>query len=59
MDSRTRSTDALRRLNAAIEERLCDLPPGLVVNRIAAAYLMFVTMLVRSDNDGTAASCPE
>jgi len=58
MDSRTRSTDALRRLNAAIEERLVDLSPGLVVNRIAAAYLMFVTMLVRNDNDGIATKSP-
>lgn len=31
------------------------LPPGRF-NRIALAYLMFVNMLVRSDNDGVSAS---
>lgn len=51
MDSLTSSTAALRRLNEAIEAALAHLPRDLVTSRIAAAYLMFVTMLVQSDND--------
>jgi TetR/AcrR family transcriptional regulator, regulator of cefoperazone and chloramphenicol sensitivity len=55
MDSRTRSTEALRRLTGAIEAQLRHLPRDLIVGRIAAAYLMFVNMLVRSDNDNVSA----
>jgi AcrR family transcriptional regulator len=52
MDSLTDTTLALRRINSAIELRLAHLPPDLVISRIAIVYLMFVNMLVRSDNDG-------
>jgi AcrR family transcriptional regulator len=52
MDSRTESTAMLRRLNSEIEARLAHLPSTLVISRIALSYLMFVNMLVRSDNDG-------
>jgi TetR/AcrR family transcriptional regulator, regulator of cefoperazone and chloramphenicol sensitivity len=52
MDSLTQSTATLRRLIGAIEAALAHLPRDLIVGRIAAANLMFLTMLVRSDNDG-------
>jgi len=55
MDSLTSSTTALRRINGAIEAQLSHLRADLVIGRIAAAYLMFVNMLVRSDNDIVAA----
>jgi AcrR family transcriptional regulator len=55
MDSRTESTATLRQLNVEIEARLANLPSSLIINRIALAYLMFVNMLVRADNNGVSA----
>lgn len=55
MDSLTEFTVALRQINSLIERYLAHLPADLAINRLALAYLMFVNMLVRSDNDGISA----
>jgi TetR/AcrR family transcriptional regulator, regulator of cefoperazone and chloramphenicol sensitivity len=55
MDSRTETTIVLRQINSALEQQLAHLPADLVINRIALAYLMFINMLIRSDNDGVSA----
>lgn len=52
MDSLTETTVTIRQITSRIEQRLAHLPADLVVNRIATATLMFVSMLVRSDYDG-------
>lgn len=55
MDSLAEFTVALRQINSEIERHLQHLPADLVINRIALSYLMFINMLVRSDNDGASA----
>lgn len=52
MDSLTETTVTLRQITANIEKQLQHLPADLVISRIALSFLMFVNMLVRSDNDG-------